>query len=168
MKGELIITLIIATLLQGCSDSMHWDATPQNRPYSSNGERIYFTGKGSDGSPIPIIGGHHHMGMHGGGCATCHGENREGGIRMWPWFWVIAPPLTVDSLKGETHEDGWMEDEHDHVAYDLDSLSHAITHGEAPDGSTLNDLMPRWRMSDQDLSDLTDYLLLDTASAPHE
>jgi mono/diheme cytochrome c family protein len=122
--------------------------------YASVGERIYLTGRSESGASIEPIGGHHHMQMHGGSCATCHGANREGGTRMWPWFWETAPAITPKALTGEHESDG-----HTHELYSRDSLKKAIVEGVNPEGAALDESMPRWRMSGSDLDALVDYLL---------
>ncbi len=127
-------------------------------PFVSNGERIYFTGTGSTGYPIASTGGRGgfgmHRRMHGGGCAGCHGADREG-RRLWPQFWIAAPALTPAALFGDDHGD----DGHgDHAAYDDASLRQAITRGLDPAGKPLDSAMPRWQMSVADLDDLIAYL----------
>ncbi len=151
----LLSPLILA--LTACKDGMHdmGHSRFEQRTFASNGERIYFTGTSSTSNQvISVSGGHHHMRMHGGGCVTCHGENREGGAIMWPWFWETAPALTRDSLLGDHQDDG-----HTHAVYDVESLKLAITDGINPAGEPLNDLMPRWQMAEQDLQDLVEFLL---------
>ena len=123
--------------------------------FSSNGERIYHTGTSSSGDPILSSGGggmmNRHRQMHGGGCALCHGANREG-KRLWPQFWIEAPALTPTALFAENHTD------HDHAGYDDDSLRLAILTGVTPSGSIMDDSMPRWTMSGKDMADLIAYL----------
>lgn len=160
---KALLAIAIALVLSSCSDSMHghMNTNYSKSSYQSTGERIYLTGKSNANSPIVAIGGHHHMQMHGGSCATCHGPDREGGKRMWPSFWVTAPALTAHALSGDHSGDG-----HDHDTYDENSLKRAIIEGIRPDGETLDELMPRWQMSDQDLNALVHYLLEET-SHPH-
>ena len=122
--------------------------------FRSNGEQLYFTGMNSAGEPIRASGGGHMQMMGGGSCAACHGVDRQGG-RLRPSYWTVAPALTEDALTGD-HGDG---DGHDHSAYTRESLAQAITRGVRPDGSEIGSPMPRWLMSDQDLSDLVAYLL---------
>lgn len=162
MAGTLRVLLFSLFLgLAACTDGMHDMGHGQfsKKSFASNGERIYFTGVSSSNQPISTTAGHHHMLMHGGGCATCHGENREGGIRMWPWFWETAPALTRDSLLGDHQDDG-----HTHAVYDVESLKLAITEGINPAGEPLNDLMPRWQMAATDLDDLVAFLLSEAAN----
>lgn len=127
--------------------------------FVSNGERIYFTGSSISGSAIGTSGGsghmNFHMRMHGAGCVSCHGAEREG-KRLWPQFWIKAPALTAEALfESDAHD----EDGHgDHGSYDDDSLRRAITQGIDPSGERLDDTMPRWTMSPADLNDLIAYL----------
>ncbi|MCG8381773.1 MAG: c-type cytochrome [Gammaproteobacteria bacterium] len=151
---KIVITSIGLVLLGACSDSMHTSYFKES--YSSNGERIYLTGQSNRGTQIRAIGGHHHTQMHGGGCATCHGGNREGGASMWPWFWKMAPALTSTALLGDHEGDG-----HSHLSYTRESLKRVITEGFNPEGKSLDELMPRWKLSDDDLDDLVTYLLND-------
>ena len=95
-----------------------------------------------------------HMRMHGTGCVSCHGVDREGS-RLWPQFWVKAPALTVEALFTDDH----TKDGHgDHGSYDTESLREAITDGVNPAGKRLDAAMPRWSMSQSDLDDLIAYL----------
>lgn len=151
-----VLGVVSAVFIAGCSDSMHSNMTNSTNKstYSSVGERIYFTGQSGSGTTIGAIGGHHHMQMHGGSCVTCHGADREGGGRMWPWFWVTAPSLTQSALLGDHEDTG-----HSHDVYDASSLKRAITDGVNPAGEQLDDLMPRWQMSEQDMDELVHFLL---------
>jgi mono/diheme cytochrome c family protein len=145
----------VAVALSGCMDGHHSRYGGGNVPssFSSEGERLYFTGVSSSGERIRPVGGHHHMQMHGGSCATCHGAGKDGGEMMWPRFWVVAPALTDGALQSD-HDDG-----HDHASYDEASLKKAIVNGIAPDGEPLHGMMPRWRMSEESLNALVHYLL---------
>ena len=42
--------------------------------------------------------------------------------------------------------------------YGIEDLHRALVEGRRPDGSSLNQYMPRWEISLQDLSDLIDHL----------
>ncbi len=52
----------------------------QGRRFKSPGERIYYTGIGVNGYPIPFYGGPMWLRMHGGGCVSCHGVHGRGGV----------------------------------------------------------------------------------------
>ena len=74
---------------------------------------------------------------------------------MRPAFWAVAPAITPEALLGD---DGDPAD-HAHAPYTRESLAAAITKGVRPDGSEIDDEMPRWSMSPEDLSDLVAFLL---------
>ncbi|WP_375177538.1 c-type cytochrome [Marinobacter mobilis] len=152
---KLLALAFVAAGMSGCMEANHGRYSVGNTPtnFSSEGERLYFTGISSSGEQIRSVGGHPHMQMHGGSCATCHGADKEGGAIMWPRFWVTAPALTEGALEKE-HDDG-----HNHASYDESSLKNAIVNGTGPDGAPLHDTMPRWRMSEESLNALVRYLL---------
>jgi len=152
MAIKMTFMLASTLFILGCMDS-NQNNQFQKATYDSEGERLYFTGVSSSGDRMISIGGHHHMQMHGGSCVTCHGADKRGNTRMWPRFWVVAPPLTFDALFTE-HDDG-----HKHTAYDPASLKKAIVEGLNPDGEPLHHTMPRWRMAEKDLEELVSYLL---------
>ena len=158
-NNKHIAWLIVATVtifLAACENQPgHMGAQRIPSSFSSNGERIYFTGTSKRNSEIQSDGGGH-MQMMGGGCASCHGVDRRGGIRMMPYFWVKAPPLLAETLFGSHDEGG--EEHGDHDSYDEMSIRKAISTGIDPSGEFLNDLMPRWRMTDEDIRDLVDFL----------
>jgi mono/diheme cytochrome c family protein len=125
-----------------------------SRNFDSNGERIYFTGRSRSGPAITFSGGNMHLRMMGGGCTTCHGDDREGGIRMMPRFWVVAPALTRDALFEDHGDDGHG----DHDRYTEASLRRAISEGLDAGGEPLAESMPRWSMDERQLEDLLEYL----------
>ncbi|MFT5721330.1 MAG: cytochrome c oxidase subunit 2 [Motiliproteus sp.] len=153
LKAAALVTLPI--LLSSCGMEMDHFNNRSNSPasFTSNGERIYFTGIGRDGLPIETSGGNMHQSMHTGGCVACHGADRQGGQRMYPFFWIQAPPLTPKALFGEHNVAHG-----DHGSYSSASLQRAIREGIEPSGDVLDSAMPRWTMAEQDLSDLVDYL----------
>lgn len=160
MPFKIAIIVGVTTTLSGCMDSMHSFDDNQlgrykNTTFESEGERLYFTGVSSSGDVMTPVGGHHHMRMHGGSCVTCHGAGKEGGARMWPRFWVVAPALTVGALSKEHNDD------HAHASYDETALKRAIVDGVNPDGKPLHETMPRWKMSERSLNSLVHYLLSD-------
>lgn len=139
--------------------------------YDTNGERIYLTGTSANG-PITYTGGDF-GGMMGGrgmmgnnqlACVDCHGLNARGNGPMMHMAEINAPDIrwsTLTEAEADEHgdEDG-HGDEHgmEHPAYDQESFKRAVTQRIDPGGETLDPLMPRWRMSDQDLNDLIAYL----------
>lgn len=160
-----IILLFTILFLVSCNGSVVHDPSADSAypaEYISNGERIYFTGTSDSGDPISASGGGGsmsgmHRQMHGGGCASCHGAEREG-QRLWPQFWIKAPPLTADALFADNDHEGGDDGHGDHGSYDNESLRRAITRGLDPSGESLDQAMPRWSMSASDLSDLVAFL----------
>ncbi len=164
MKTLLFMSIIFLTSCNGSYDHGPANGGIGGTAFVSNGERIYFTGTSASGLPISANGGGGsmsgmHRQMHGGGCASCHGSEREG-QRLWPRFWVKAPALSVGALFGDdanAHDEGG--DGHgDHASYDAESLRHAITRGLDPAGESLDQAMPRWSMSPSDMDDLISFL----------
>ncbi|MFT7460752.1 MAG: cytochrome c oxidase subunit 2 [Planctomycetota bacterium] len=145
------------------SGSGGWSNVTIPKAFTSNGERIYFTGISESGNPITAVGGDFHMSMHrsmhSGGCATCHGEDKMG-RRMRPQFWKKAPALTPSALFEDSSEDS-KDHGHNHQIYTPESIRLAITDGLNPAGVLLDAAMPQWSMSDADLDDLVTYLQLE-------
>lgn len=118
---------------------------PEN--FSSNGESIYYTGINLQGERIPFNGGPTWLYQHGGSCVNCHGRNGEGGIVPMMCN-VRAPDITYSALTSGEHGHQFSEQE----------IKDAIAKGLDHDGDQLDWCMPRWQMSNQDLSDTIDYL----------
>lgn len=135
---------------------------------ASNGERIYFTATNADGDRITYRGGPNFGGMMMGTyltCAACHGPEGGGGVHQMHMQLMDAPAISYTALsgEGEAHEEEGEDahaDEHadEHGSYDLDAFRLAVVEGEHPNGEPLSRDMPRWRMSDEDLADLFDFL----------
>ena len=114
--------------------------------FSSNGERIFYTGVNSKGEAIK-----NSHGMQGVGCAMCHGADAKG-MRMM----MDVPALSWENLadpEGHTHPNGRR-----HPPYTEPSFKVCVLAGVDPGGNQLNGMMPRWQMSNEDLDDLTAYL----------
>jgi len=109
--------------------------------YSSSGQRVFFTGVGSEG-PIPFDDGAFWLRMHGGGCATCHGADGRGGRPMM--LNVLAPDIRYSALTEMGMDDGL--------------IARAITSGLDEQGKPLDTAMPRWHMSADDLAEVIAYL----------
>ena len=125
-------------------------APPQE--YVSNGQMIYFTGRNQQGQRIPFDGAPMWLYMHGGSCASCHGADGRGG----------APVMMGTEIPGDIRYTHLIEEENEegeeHPPYTDELIKRAITLGLNPAGEPLDPTMPRWRMSDQDLDDLIQYL----------
>lgn len=128
--------------------------------FDSVGEQIYFTAINEDGDRIRYRGGPSAGMMMGGvlSCASCHGPDARGGRHVMHMDVMDAPDIRWSALGGEGHgeEDGRA---HDHEEeYDLATFRRAVVEGEHPNGDPLSEDMPRWRMSDESLEALANYL----------
>lgn len=123
--------------------------------FKSVGEQIYYTGIGSNGSPIVFYGGPMWLRMHGGGCASCHGVHGRGGVPVMMGT-AIPTDIRYKALTGEEkHAHEGKEEEHNYT----DALiKRAITQGLEANGEVMDWTMPRWLMSEADLNALIEYL----------
>lgn len=132
----------------GASGGMMGQGGTGSTSYSSDGQRIYLTGVGSDGQTIPHTAPRVSQGalmMGGGGCGSCHGANGRGGtIRMMIGAAIKAPDITHAALVKAGFTDATIAD--------------AIRKGTDESGKPLKDAMPRWKMSDADLNATIAYL----------
>lgn len=96
--------------------------------------------------------------VHGGGCASCHGVDGEGGEPVM-MLRDIPPNITYEHLVEEEHGEGEHgEEEEEHPPYTEELIERAIVEGLDPAGEPLSLAMPRWQMSEEDVEDLIDYL----------
>jgi mono/diheme cytochrome c family protein len=153
MKGkpELFLTFLAIVLVLGFAAHVQG----QGRRFKSPGERIYHTGIGVNGYPIPIYGGPMWLRMHGGGCVSCHGIHGRGGVPVMMGT-AIPTDIRYEALTGkEKHIHEGKEKEHHYT----DALiKRAITQGLEADGEVMDWTMPRWQMSEADLDALIEYL----------
>lgn len=128
--------------------------------FDSNGvggtpPRIYFTATSNSGQPITAeMAGMRmqHQGMMT--CATCHGPEGRGGRVTMMMGTFEAPDIRHSTLTEGEHDDAHAE----HPPYTDELIKRAITQGLDPAGEPLDWPMPRWRMSEDDLNDLLDFL----------
>lgn len=116
--------------------------------YSSDGERIFLSGVGTDGGDIarstPNGSGGAPM-MSGGGCASCHGTDGRGStVRSVGGTTIKAPNITYDALI----EDGFTDA----------TIAAAIRDGVDEKGEQIDAAMPRWQMSEADVDATIAYL----------
>jgi len=168
MKKALFL-LLGAILLSGCGvvvwqnqgHGLMMGGWQRNRQYESNGERIYFTAINENGERISYRGGSSFGGMMGGGalaCVSCHGSDARGGVHAMHMDVMDAPDIRYSTLSGETGEHGDENHADEHDDYDLDDFRQAVIEGKHPDGDELSRDMPRWKIDDEDLVDLLEYL----------
>lgn len=118
------------------------------------GKQIYLQGTSPSGKDIFAYLGDESLEVQASAmaCANCHGFDGqgkpEGGITPSNLTWeVLSKPY------GLTHAGGRK-----HPAYTDRGLQLAITRGLDPAGNKLQNVMPRYQMSEQDLADLVAYL----------
>jgi mono/diheme cytochrome c family protein len=124
--------------------------------YASIGQQIYYTGTDAQG-PIPFsIAGGGMMGfgmVNGLTCAGCHGPDGRGG-RVGTMYTTLTVPdirystLTSSHTESGTVVPGWTDAD----------IARAVRDGVDPSGQPLLAPMPRWNMSDTDMTDLIGYL----------
>jgi cytochrome c oxidase subunit 2 len=153
------VPALIFFILAGCTGAPDYPysrggAAPVDGSFSSNGQRIYFTATSSSGQPIIPEG--FNMMMHRITCADCHGPDGKGGQVTMMMQSFNVPDITWPHLTEEEHEAGGEHEEH--PPYTEETVKIAITQGLEPSGEQLDNTMPRWRISDQDLNDLVGYL----------
>ncbi|MDC7217590.1 MAG: cytochrome c [Spirochaetales bacterium] len=163
----LILVLVFPLLLHGCTGQTSSNEVSGTAwapgSFTSNGQRIYFTGTSERGTSItysggPVMG----MMMMGGSlaCASCHGTDAKGGKHMMGMEINDAPDIRWSALINMQEE----EDKHaesgtqEHHEYDFAAFKGSVENGRHPDGDKVNENMPRWKMSDADLKDLMNYL----------
>jgi cytochrome c oxidase subunit 2 len=147
----LAIVLTVFIVFVGCNSTS--DQESGEGSFSSNGQRIYFTATSSSGEAIIPEG--FTMMMHRITCADCHGPKGKGGTVYMMMQSFDVPDISWSELTEQEHEDG---DHEDHPPYTEETLKQAITQGLDPAGDTLDEFMPRWQMSEQDLNDLVGFI----------
>jgi len=127
----------------------------EKKSYSSNGERIYYTGVSDRTGPIKFQGGPMWLQMHGGGCVICHGVTGRGGV---PVMMGTALPADIryKALTSEDHHKGGEKEEHSPYTDEL--IKRAITKGLDSEDKPLDLTMPRWDMTKEELDDVIEYL----------
>jgi mono/diheme cytochrome c family protein len=128
---------------------------PLKRRFTSNGEQIYYTGVRAKSGPIPRTGGPMWVNYIWVGCVACHGVHGRGGIPVMMGT-AISSDIQYAVLTGKEHPEG--DEKSDHPPYTDATIKQAITQGMDPAGEPLDWTMPRWQMTDPDLSDLLAYL----------
>ncbi len=149
----------VAILLISCALPYRWVGGYQPGSFESNGERIYFTAESSSGQPVTYSGGATMMRQRTA-CVNCHGPEGKGGrVNMMMWSFN-TPDITWNNLtEAGNHEGEPAEEKHEeHPPYTEETLKRAITRGIDPAGDSLDDIMPRWRMTKSDLSDLAEFI----------
>jgi len=156
------LALFLMLIGSACSFGTKWPNFFA-RSYSTDGERIYYSGVGGDGRPIAYSGRSRYRGMMISSqlsCASCHGEDGRGGIHFMRMDLMQAPDITYSALSTEQDENSETEGEHSHGAadYNLDDFRQAVVFGSHPNGEALDNDMPRWQIDNEDLAELYAFL----------
>lgn len=153
----LIIFAVVGFMLLSGSRRPDTDRASVQPSYSSIGEGIYYAGIGVDGRNIPYTEGPHWMATMGErGCVSCHGIDGKGGFPLMMTS-LVAPDITYESLTSEEHYHGGQREIHEGEYTDAD-IRRAIVEGLEPSGEKLSPIMPRWKMTEEELSELLAYL----------
>ncbi|MDT7540219.1 MAG: hypothetical protein QOE33_123 [Acidobacteriota bacterium] len=151
---KLMVLLAWATFCLALCCGEHASAQDLLTPSESRGKQIYTQGKSPSGKEILAYIGESSLEIPGSAmaCANCHGLDGQGK----PEGGVVPSNLTWEVLTkpyGLTHADGRR-----HPPYTERGLELAITRGTDPAGNKLLNVMPRYAMSSEDLTDLVAYL----------
>jgi mono/diheme cytochrome c family protein len=95
-------------------------------------------------------------------CASCHGPDAKGGKHLMHMRIMDSPDIRWEALEHEEEEEHAEEKETEHAEehgeYDIEKFKMAVVEGKHPNGKPLKEDMPRWNISDGDLTDLANYL----------
>jgi len=155
MKQKTLMSLGITALLVGLVGLAVVVAAPRGS-FSSPGQRIYYTGADAAG-PIPrALAGGSFMGpsmMGNVACVDCHGEDGRGGRVGMMSGTVDVPDIRYATLTTARSDEGTTV-----PAWTDADIARAIRDGIEPNGQRLKAPMPRWSMTDTDISDVIGYL----------
>ena len=130
---------------------------PGGGTLASAGQRVYYTGLDADGQVIPRTvdrGAMMGPGMMGSiACVDCHGEDGRGG-NVGTMFGIVGIPDIRYSVLTTEHSEGGKTI----PAWSDADIRRAIREGIEPDGEHLKPAMPRWDMTDGQVTDVIAYL----------
>src|SRR5687768_6697441 len=119
-------------------------------PAEERGRHIYRTGESRAGRPMTAVVSGSELGASIFACANCHGlEGRgvpEGNVTPSDIRWSTLQKIAVPEVGRKRPK------------YNDETLARAIRDGVDSAGNPLSPVMPRFRMGDEDLSDLIAYL----------
>ncbi len=169
MKKWILISVGVLFFLGACGfigQPIISSNAPMNNGYStqrqgggsaSNGQQIYFTATDQNGQYISYTGGPYFGGMMMGSyltCASCHGSDAHGGTHYIHMQAIDTPAINYAALIEMKKQDSGGNP----TDYSLDDFRGAVVDGHDTAGNQLDQNMPHWQMSDQDLQALLDYL----------
>ena len=116
------------------------------------GQLIYSKGESPSGSPLFAVLGDTVVPATLMPCASCHGADGKGRTEGG----IVPSEITWSALIRTRETDKALERRR--KAYDLNSLRKVLREGLDPDGNELGITMPRYQISDGDMSSLLAYL----------
>ena len=154
MRLALVVLILVSTLAPAAAhaaDPVPASSAPDSR--AIGGKQIYTQGRSPRETPIlATIAGGVEIPAHFHPCASCHGSDGRGGAegglvipKIW-WSHLQAPHGVPTHLGGLR------------PPYTPATIGRAIRWGLDSAGTPLDELMPRYDMSDADLGDLLAYL----------
>lgn len=155
MKQKTLIVSGITALLVGLIGLAVVVAAPWGS-FASPGQRIYYTGSDAAGSIPGTIAGGAFMGpgmMGNAACVNCHGADGRGGRISMMFGALDIPDIRYSTLTTARSEEGTTI-----PAWTDSDIGRAIRDGIEPNGQRLEAPMPRWSMTDTDITDVIAYL----------
>jgi len=138
--------------------SLIWAAGPVRAgvltPQEERGKRIYVHGENASGAPITALVSRGSTPIDASflPCIGCHGDDGKGR----PEGGVMPPDITWQTLTASYgHDHAYSRS---HPSFDEGSLARAIMVGVDPAGNSLDTAMPRYSMSESDMTDLVAYI----------
>jgi ABC-type branched-subunit amino acid transport system substrate-binding protein len=136
-------------------------ATGGPSPSVRRGQALYMQGLRLSGPPLIAVVGEAEVPATTVPCVNCHGFDGRGR----PESGITPPDITWPNLTkpyGHEHPDGRR-----HPPFTVTTLARALTEGFDPAGHPLHPVMPRYRMTADDVADLVAFLrVLDTLPDP--
>lgn len=145
-------TRVAAVFLAVAASAMAFADPPT--PQQLRGRQIYIRGESASGRELIAVTGKDEVRMPAGvlPCAGCHGYDGRGK----PEGGVKPADISNDSLRRDS--DGARTNGRKRPAYNDTSLTRAIAMGIDSGRNALDETMPRYRMSRDDMRDLVAYL----------
>ena len=147
MFRSWVAMLLLAMLMMGC-DSARQDNEVGDAPDLDDGRRMYQDGKLPSGEPltaivagdVPVLGTQF-------SCESCHGRSGMGASEGK----YIVPPIAGQFLFAPSPQPA-------RPAYTEESLARLLREGMTPDGRYLGELMPLYKLTDDEITAMTAYL----------
>lgn len=136
--------LRLATVVLASASALAGPLTPAEQ----RGRHIYLRGESPAGRPIAALVSGAELAATVFACGTCHGPDGRG---------VAEGSIEPSDIRGSVLRETLLAGRR-RPRYDDERLARAIREGADSAGNPLSPVMPRFRMADEDLSDLVSYL----------